>query len=363
MLINGVYEKFKAMKLPVAICVIALYCFVVEVSFGEQTSSPTKLPDCTEIEFDLCYEITPTPKSLKERFLRFLGAKERGMKLIVNVPQTIKGKQEITKLAFDPSPTKIFVENGNKYAEYILLVPKEKTRMKIQIEAKVFQYDLATAMKKTNQDSLLKPNLNRFLRHERMIEKNDPVIQNIAQTIQGQTELDIVKNIYRYVISNLTVDASKFRGVGAVETAQKKRGMCIDYCDLFVAICRAKSIPARVAAGYITRFRISPKHSWAEVYLKKYGWVPFDVIVSNDSSEESKDRMFYHFKRPFLKFTNLRNDSLLYNHYFYMHFNKGAPVKKALFTVVDSSEFRKPLYNKYNSQEDVRRVRKAGRSK
>lgn len=350
------------MKLHIAICLTALCCFAVEVSLGEQTPIPTTLPDNTEteIELDLFYEIIPKPKSRKERFLRFFGAKEMGMKLIVNLPQTIRGKQEVTKLTFEPSPSKVFTENGNKYAEYILLIPREKTRMKIHIEAKVSRYDLATAMKKLSQDSLPESNLKPFLQHERMIKKNDPVIQNVAQTIQGETELDTVKNIYRYVISNITPDASKPKGVGAVKTMQIKRGKCIDYCDLFVALCRAKNIPARVAAGYITHFNISPKHSWVEVYLKKYGWVPFDITVRDDMPEELIDWKFYNFETPFLQFTNLRNDSLLYNNYFYMYLYKEANVKKALFSVVESSEFKKPLRRKYNPK---KRTGKAGHRK
>ena len=85
-----------------------------------------------------------------------------------------------------------------------------------------------------------------------------------------------MKNIHNYVINNIEYRIHKERK-GAAYAAQQNTGDCSEYSDLFVAICRAKSIPARVVTGYaVVVSDILPKHAWPEAYLRKYGWVPFD---------------------------------------------------------------------------------------
>ena len=116
-----------------------------------------------------------------------------------------------------------------------------------------------------------------------MIEKNHSEIKRIAANITGQSEIDIVRNVYEYVIENMEPDVSKFKDMGALEAARTKRGVCTDYCDLFVALCRAKNIPARVVGGFKVEYKISPLHSWVEVYFQKYGWVPFDPTFGENT--------------------------------------------------------------------------------
>ena len=282
-------------------------------------SDSSKLSDVVEIEFDLFYEFIPKRTSPLKRLLNSVLGKRSEMKLMVNLPQTIEKRQEVTRLEFEPLPSRVFIENGNKYAEYVIPLPKEKTRLKIHVEAETFQYNLSVAINDPEERLFDDSNLDIYLRHERMIEKDDPVIRDIAEKLQGRTEVDIVKNIYKYVILNLSGDVSNPKGVGAVKTAEKKKGKCIDYSDLFVALCRAKNIPAKVVAGYAPFFNVDPKHSWVEVYFREYGWVPFDVALQHEGPEELLDRVFYDFKKPYLRFTDIRNDKLLNNNYYYSY--------------------------------------------
>src|SRR5262249_46641734 len=68
---------------------------------------------------------------------------------------------------------------------------------------------------------------------------------------------------------------------GALGALALKYGTCREYTDLFVALCRAKGIPARVCEGLVITPTPEPKvpnHGWAEVHIKDYGWVPFDPL-------------------------------------------------------------------------------------
>jgi hypothetical protein len=328
------------------LCLIFIICFGITAHNNIFASDLSKLPDIVEIEYDLIYEFIPKRTSSLKRILNTVLGNRPEMKLIVNLPQTIEKRQKITKLEFEPLPSKVFIENGNKYAEYVIPLPKEMTRLKIHVEAETFQYNLSVAINDPNQRSFDDSNLDMYLQHERMIEKDDPVIRDIAEKLQGKTEVDIVKNIYKYVILNLSGDVSNPKGVGAVKTVKIKRGKCIDYSDLFVALCRAKNIPARVVAGYSPFSNVDPKHSWAEVYFREYGWVPFNVALTHEGPEELLDRVFYDFKKPFLLFTDIRNDKLLKNRYFWCPYSD-SNFNKRIRTVKEWVEFKKPLQKQH----------------
>ena len=336
----------------------SLFLLIISAcSVGSALEFP-ELDDSTEIAFVLSYEIA----RVKEYISGSKVASGKKFKLTVNLPQTIEGRQEITKIAFEPLPSRTFIKNGNKYAEYDIPGPKDKTVIKIRVEAKAMRYDLATAVQEKNRESLSHAELEPFLRHERMIEKNDPAIWKISGTIEGKTEVETVKKIYKYVIRNLTIDASRSKGVGAAKTAQTKKGKCIDYCDLFVALCRAKNIPSRVVAGYKTNFHISPKHSWVEVYFKQYGWVPFDVSARKENPEELLDWRFENLPPNYLSFTNVRNDPVLHNSYFYCYPFWDENLRKVIKPIAEKIEFEKPIKKKHDSQE-LEKARKAGNIK
>lgn len=237
--------------------------------------------------------------------------------LIVILPQTIPGKQNILSIKYSPKPSRFFYENGSRYAEYVFVKPKRRMKVEIIIRAELFRYDLLTAREKREQDLFEDSELEYFLKQERYIEKDDRQIQQIAESIEGQTEAAIVKNIYNYVIDNLEYTLHGKKDWGAVKALQRKKGDCTEYADLFVAICRAKNIPARVVTGYTMRFdNDSPKHNWAEVYLQNYGWVPFDPSGGDVEHFIFRNRAFDRLRPVYLYLTHIRNDEILDNYHF-----------------------------------------------
>ena len=68
--------------------------------------------------------------------------------------------------------------------------------------------------------------------------------------------------------------------MGALWALEKRLGDCSEYSYLFVALCRAAGIPARIQAGFAFHSEnevLEDGHMWAEYYLENYGWVPVDV--------------------------------------------------------------------------------------
>ncbi len=61
--------------------------------------------------------------------------------------------------------------------------------------------------------------------------------------------------------------------------------LAVGWCDcllasaVFVALCRARGIPARIIGG-CQLYRVAPaKHYWAEVWFDDAGWTPFDFLA------------------------------------------------------------------------------------
>jgi hypothetical protein len=322
---------------------------IVAVGSSELASAASKSRPSTEIELNISYDILSDPDPNMQDSSPGKNAHTVTV-LTVSLPVTIEGKQEITQLEFNPQPTRVFSEAGNKYAQYMVVASQETTRIGILIKGRVFKCDLAAVRAEPTKKPLSEADRKRFLRHERMIEKNDPSVQAIAKTIQGQTDIEIVENIYKYCIRNLSPDISKIKGVGAARTARDKTGMCIDYCDLFVALCRAKNIPARVVAGYKVDYAMCPKHAWVETYLSGLAWVPFEAAIAANIPDDALEWMFSNMQTSYLYFTNLRSDGVLHNNYYYdatlVQRNPAKPAR-----IVESIEFIKPKKKYFNLAE------------
>jgi hypothetical protein len=48
--------------------------------------------------------------------------------------------------------------------------------------------------------------------------------------------------------------------------------------SLFIAICRARGIPARLASGYMLYDLAPGYHYWSEIWQDGHGWLPFDLL-------------------------------------------------------------------------------------
>ena len=123
---------------------------------------------------------------------------------------------------------------------------------------------------------------------------------------------------------------------GAVKAAQLGKGDCTEYSDLFVALCRARNIPARVISGYIVGFgENSTKHNWAEVYLQQFGWVPFDPSNGDIRNPLIRGRAFSNLRLSYIYLSGIRNDSLLGKYNFGAYTYRGDRIK-----FKDSIEFK-----------------------
>jgi len=115
---------------------------------------------------------------------------------------------------------------------------------------------------------------------------NEEIIKMASSIAEGEDDLFIVvskigewtKSNVKYDLSTLTADVAQ----KASWVLKNKEGVCDEITNLFIAMLRALSIPAKFVSGVAyTNSPLSPTewgpHGWAEVYFPGYGWIPFDV--------------------------------------------------------------------------------------
>lgn len=101
------------------------------------------------------------------------------------------------------------------------------------------------------------------------------------------TGLDVVGNIYDYVIKNVTYDSEKAETVQSGylpdvdETLSSGTGICFDYAALMTAMLRSQGIPTKLEIGYSG----DVYHAWISTWLEETGWI--DNVIQFDGKDWS----------------------------------------------------------------------------
>jgi transglutaminase-like putative cysteine protease len=243
------------------------------------------------------------------------------------VPRSIPGRQKVVRLKYSHRPKKVFTRNGNRYARWIFRKPSRSFTIQISAVMDLYQYDLSVvSARKRRHKGLGKKARRKYLAHERFLEKNNKTIRSVARRIKGRTEVEKIQKIMAFVqrwlrTSKWSPTKKEFGAVGAL---QKRHGVCAEYSDLFVALCRAKKIPARVCEGYLVTPIAkgdTPQHAWTEAYTRAHGWVPFDPM-------HSKGGAMNHVEANRIYLTGTRNDRVINRgHIYYFRYWGKAQVK------------------------------------
>ncbi len=101
----------------------------------------------------------------------------------------------------------------------------------------------------------------------------------------ANTDLEVVQNVYHYIIGNITYDYDKAATVqsGYIprvdDTLATGTGICFDYASLMGAMLRSQGIPTRLEIGYAG----TEYHAWISVYVQDTGWI--DRVIEFDGSQ------------------------------------------------------------------------------
>lgn len=113
--------------------------------------------------------------------------------------------------------------------------------------------------------------------------KNSECVKKAAEVCAGKSgDVEEIAAIFEYISDNISYDKQLAATVqsGYVPNPDKTlaagKGICFDYASLFAAMCRSRSIPARLVIGYADP---NIYHAWNEVYTDETGWITPELFL------------------------------------------------------------------------------------
>lgn len=272
----------------VFIAVFALYCFggkedeltPINYSSYNQQGVQNSIPEFEKLLVeDKSDDILKEYKKFKYRYEYEINVKGKVDKATFKlpIPHDEDGKQYISNFKISPKPDRIYSTDENTIAEYRFTNLREgKHVVSIEGLAHLKRYDINEA-ERVGKNQTQEIDIKRYLIAEKGIETNDLYIRETAAAIKGNSQNEIVNNIYNYVKDN--IQYAHGTGIPSSVLALKSgRGKCGEFAAAMVALCRAKRIPARIVTGNIAR-KDETQHTWVEVYFNEYGWVMYDPTI------------------------------------------------------------------------------------
>jgi transglutaminase-like putative cysteine protease len=195
------------------------------------------------------------------------------------VPRSIVRRQKVVGLNYSQEPAKVWDEKGTRYAHFEFKdLPMTLT---INADVDLYRLDFETIERLKDASAAKTTPLDEYLAGEKYLDKDSPVIKRAAAGLKGKDDLDTVRKTLEYVKKNLTYDLRSDPSIPdpiASVALERRRGVCLQFADVFVSLCRANGVHARVCTGYAARTRTeqNERHAWVEAYVDKYGWIPFD---------------------------------------------------------------------------------------
>lgn len=147
----------------------------------------------------------------------------------------------------------------------------------------IYSQDLMVALKDEFTPFLYPNQFVMYDKSSRAVEKASDLAAS------ADTDLEVVANIYAYIIENIEYDDEKANKARSGEitsylpnmddTLMTGRGICFDYAALITCMLRAQGIPAKLQIGLAG----DVKHAWISTYLRESGWI--DNIIQFDGQE------------------------------------------------------------------------------
>ena len=273
---------------------------------------------------DYSFELIPDPKKID---------RTKDLKLWVPVPREWDSQKAVKIISVDPPPHAEYEdpEHGNRMLFWDFGKDSEKPSYRVDIKFRLESYDFHTEVDpdhigpydKTSKEYAL------YTRSTHTVSIT-PKIKELAQQAVGDETNPYLqaKRICEFVKKKVKLkilDFERGRGIKCLldypvideETgAEYYEGSCSQYSALFIALCRAVRIPARMVGGFIGwrpwikaedlklyykfETKLSPEglagaqhyisllaHGWAEFYVPNYGWIPVDPTYGRFGQQDN----------------------------------------------------------------------------
>jgi len=173
--------------------------------------------------------------------------------------------------------------SGNKYLHWNNLKIDEEQTFSLELDYYVLSFNIHYLINSSiveNYD-MSSETYKKYVEPEELIEANNSTIISLAYHLTNNVDSwhEKAVTIYNFVHRHMHYEEQEEER-GALWALENGAGDCSEYSYLFVALCRAAGIPARIQAGFAFHRpseTLEDGHMWAEYYLQNYGWIPVDV--------------------------------------------------------------------------------------
>jgi hypothetical protein len=140
-----------------------------------------------------------------------------------------------------------------------------------------------------------------YLRPRDGLIRTTPRILALARTLAGPTSApwNSIRSFWNYMLDELSFGALHYDQIDARAPGDWVLDSgwhdCVLGSALFVSLCRARGIPARIISGHFL-YRLAPhRHYWAEAWVDGGGWLPFDLMCWDLSAGGQDPKWRDHF--------------------------------------------------------------------
>ncbi len=193
--------------------------------------------------------------------IAYTGSSQEKLKVIITCPSKVKYTYNLT----DGGEYEVFpLSDGN--GKYNITAYKNITGIKYST---IYSKDITVNLESEFAPFLLPNQYVNYTPESKVVQKANELVNN------KEDELEAVKEIYQYVVTNITYDKVKIKNVKSGylpdldDVLKKKKGICFDYAAVMTAMLRSQDIPCKLVIGYAG----SVYHAWINVYTEESGWI------------------------------------------------------------------------------------------
>jgi len=227
--------------------------------------------------------------------------------------------QRVWSMGISPKDYKLVIdEYGNHYAEFDFSEHPPGTTKTVKIDYRVAVNELAYDLSLCEGELL-----DEFTQPELHIESANPQITTLASELSRdkKTVCQEVRAFYDYIGEGLVYSYNS-DDWGAQAALGQMGADCTEYTSLFIALSRAKGIPARYFEGLLylnkeTDAIARIEHVWPDTHMPGIGWVALDPTLGR--SLLRREDYFAHHTPDHIIVTMGPNPSTLRGSHYWTH--------------------------------------------
>ena len=205
----------------------------------------------------------------------------------VALPPNISPTQNVTEVHCNLKPSKLVTDKeGNRWLRFYFhqINPGEKIVISYRalIITRLISYDITRIKIEKTDTRRYYPNTYRdYTEAEKFLESNHEKIKSIARKYSSHSSINKVLAFLKYVRNNI-IYIPQNGDYGAGFAIENNIGDCTEFASLFVSLCRAANVPARMTNSIIlSEFDGWVYHSQAEFFSNGI-WIPIDPTLQHD---------------------------------------------------------------------------------